>query len=163
LELINYRTTFLGPIFCCLLACSGSSGDGYDSSGTSTPSPTPNPPQGSEATVNTETVRARSLAVCLNCHNGTQLPQASDLRTPEAVKANASVIQFQVNTDRMPKPGFGFPPLDACQKEILNKWIELGLPDSTTFKVNMLTNCPNGLILNELDLESEDALEEFNF
>lgn len=131
----------------CWMACSGSSGaDGESSGGLQNP---PTPPQGVEQTVTTDTVRARSLAVCLNCHNG--VTQSPDLRTAQAVKNNSSLIQFWVNNNQMPPANSGFPLLTACQKDILNRWVQLGLPDTSTVKVSSLPNCPNGLI--ELDEE----------
>jgi hypothetical protein len=133
-----------------MLGC-GSGKSGYDTNNSSSadngapaqPAPVP-PPTGTDATISTDTVRTRSLAVCLNCHNGVTEPP--DLRTAQAVKNNATDIQFHVNNNLMPPPNSGFPLLDACQRELLNKWIELGTPDVSTVKVTTLTNCPNGLI-----------------
>ncbi len=135
---------YLWVIFLFLVACSGSSGGGDSgNSGQSAPLPPP-PPPGVAQTISTDTVRSRSLAVCLNCHNG--VTQSPDLRTAQAVKNNSSLIQFQVNNNRMPPANSGFPLLDACQKEILNTWVAFGKPDTSTVEVRSLANCPQGLV-----------------
>ncbi len=162
----NFRLAVLIPIFCVLLGCG--SGTSSDNGGTSSsadngapaqPTPVP-PPTGTDATITTDTVRTRSLAVCLNCHNG--VTQAPDLRTAQAVKNNSTQIQFQVNNNRMPPPNSGFPLLDACQRQLLNQWILLGTPDTSSVKVNTLANCPNGLIDFDVDDGTDAAATDLD-
>ena len=147
----SFQQILSGMICVICLGCSGSGGGGGSDDNNATDTPPPNMPQ----FVTTDTVRTRSLAVCLNCHNGSV--QSPDLRTAQAVKANANDIQFQVNNNRMPPSDSGFPLLSACQKEILNKWIQLGRPDSSTIPVSSLTNCPAGLMSwDEPQMEEEN-------
>jgi hypothetical protein len=101
------------------------------------------------ATIETATVQTLSLAVCMNCHNGQQLP---DLSTGEAIKAHLPQVLTMVNSDQMPPPSSGFAPLTACQKAILNSWAQAGTPDDSTVLVSSLPECASATPTSFSDL-----------
>jgi hypothetical protein len=131
-------------LFCFLLCSLLCMSCNYNLNGSSTgrsstvpASEAPLTPQ-SEETVETKTVQRRSLAICLDCHNGEQEP---NLSTAASIKENLNRIQFQVNNDFMPPASEGYAPLTACQKELLNRWTEMGAPDSSNIRVSSLITC----------------------
>lgn len=66
-----------------------------------------------------------SLRTCVRCHRDRINP---DLSTYDAIKSNIVEIQEQISGNQMPPEDDGYDHLTACQKLVLNSWINAGLP-----------------------------------
>lgn len=78
-------------------------------------------------------------AVCLNCHSaGKKNPE---LTTKQSLIDNADDILSEVLDESMPPKKKGFAAFTACEKAALQKWYDLGSPDTSSTKVNSLPEC----------------------
>lgn len=84
--------------------------------------------------VSFELVKTTTLSSCTQCHSGNNEPT---IVTDSDIKEHILLIQNEINNDSMPPSN----PLTDCQKAIINKWIELGLPDKTDLKTASLSAC----------------------
>ena len=89
--------------------------------------------------VGEQVIQQHVLAVCVHCHGkGGEMP---DLTTLANIRTELGDIVLDVNSDDMPRPALGDRPLDACQKAILNKWVELKTPAVSQVTVASLPAC----------------------
>lgn len=80
-----------------------------------------------------------NTAVCLNCHSaGKKQPE---LTSKQAFIDHADDILSEVLDESMPPKKKGFAAFSACEKAALQKWYELGTPDTSNTKVNSLPEC----------------------
>ena len=75
-----------------------------------------------------------NFAVCLNCHKS----MFKDIQTTQ--KKLAGMVT-EVNAGDMPPPKSGLPPLNSCQKALLQKWFDLGAPETSTTTLESLPEC----------------------
>jgi uncharacterized membrane protein len=68
---------------------------------------------------------------CLTCHATSTANKDPNLETYAAIVANISDIQGDVQSGRMP---FRKAPLSAQEKDLLAKWISMGMPEITSSK-----------------------------
>ena len=85
-----------------------------------------------------DTIKSYSMRSCQNCHSGTQSPA---LITYSDIKNNLDQIIEEISTDSMPPTDEGYQLLDTCQKALLQKWIEIGSPESSDVLVATIPEC----------------------
>lgn len=78
------------------------------------------------------------LYTCKDCHAGVNQPYLNNL---EDYKAHRDQILLQVNENKMPQVKKGYAPLSDCQKGVLKKWIDLGLPEESTETFSSVPEC----------------------
>ena len=100
-------------------------------------SPTVSDSFSDQLTIGTDTVKSISLNSCTQCHSGKKLP---NMITDNDIRNHIISIQNEIMANTMPP----LIPLSDCQKSILTKWIEIGMPDSSNIKVNSIQSCANG-------------------
>jgi cytochrome c553 len=109
--------------------------------------PAPVPP-GVPQFVGDHVIQKVVLGVCLHCHDaGGKQPQLNSIAL---IKSNIKNIVADVTADDMPSPRKGDKPLSACQKAILNKWVELQTPRTSTVSVASLPECAVARAILEL-------------
>ena len=81
-----------------------------------------------------ELVKSYSLNSCTQCHSGKKEPF---LGTDQDLRSNISDIQSEINDNHMPPK----KPLNDCQKAVVNKWADLGTPDTSDVKISDLEAC----------------------
>ncbi len=96
---------------------------------------------GENATVDAVLVQQSVLAICLRCHAGNTNP---NLSTIDAITSQIDKIKSQVMSNQMPPSSSGYAALTDCQKDILNEWIRLGMPSTSSSKVTDLNSCKQG-------------------
>lgn len=89
-------------------------------------------------TLSYQTLTETSLKTCADCHHGTESP---DLMTYEQVKKRIGRVIREVQNDSMPDPNQGYSPLSPCEKDLLIKWQELGMPEESDFLVSDIPSC----------------------
>ncbi|MBC7456749.1 MAG: hypothetical protein H7235_00620 [Bdellovibrionaceae bacterium] len=78
-------------------------------------------------------------AVCLNCHSaGRQNPQLTSKQM--LIKHSADILSEVLN-ESMPPKQKGVVVFTACEKAALQKWYDLGSPDTSSIKVKSLPEC----------------------
>lgn len=90
------------------------------------PTPTPTP---SKILITSALIQNPVLVSCARCH--------SSMSTISGIKKRISSIWSEVNSGSMPPAG----PLSKCNKAILKKWIDLGMPDQTQVATSDLASC----------------------
>lgn len=93
-------------------------------------------------TVSADVVQKSVLDTCLRCHSGSNAPA---LNTLDAIKANINKIQDEVTSNSMPPADAGYKPLSDCEKDILQEWVQKGMPDNSSKKVFDLAHCQSGV------------------
>lgn len=88
-----------------------------------------------DSVLNLDLIQGQVLNSCVKCHSPAK--KEPTLVTIEEIKENLMDIQEEVNGNHMPPK----KPLTDCQKALLNKWIELGTPESTDIKAGQLAAC----------------------
>jgi len=89
------------------------------------------------AILNVDLIQGQVLSSCVKCH--APFKKEPTLVTIEEIRQNITDIQDDVNGNHMPPK----KPLTDCQKALLNKWIELGTPDSSDIKAGQIPACHN--------------------
>lgn len=102
----------------------------------STEPPVVDKPPVTEVMITYELINKATAAVCLNCHSAGQ--KKPDLSTQDGYRKHAGEVLISVMTNKMPRRA---PPLDACQKATLQKWLHLGAPTETSVPVSSLPEC----------------------
>lgn len=85
-----------------------------------------------------ESVQKISLNNCFSCHSGKSQPT---LTTGNQIRSNVLKILSDVGENKMPPAKAGYSPLVSCQKDILQKWYDLGMPNQSNVKVVSLESC----------------------
>ncbi len=85
-----------------------------------------------------ESIKTNSLSSCLKCHSGTQNP---NLSTYSELKLHSALVSGEIATSSMPPAGSGYPLLENCQKDLYQKWVDLGMPETTTHTVAEVQSC----------------------
>lgn len=83
-------------------------------------------------------VKNYALSTCFDCHSGRKQPTLNSL---DAIRSNIDSISTEVTLDSMPPQRDGYLPLSDCQKAVLERWIELGMPDQSTVTMDELPAC----------------------
>jgi nitrate reductase cytochrome c-type subunit len=78
-------------------------------------------------------------AVCLDCHSAGQ--ERPELTTKQSLINKANDIMIEVFDESMPAQKKGYAAFTACEKAALQKWFDLGSPDTSSTKVNSLPDC----------------------
>lgn len=117
-------------------------------------------PDGS-AFISSSLIEGQVLNSCNSCHSGRSAPY---LRGAQNIRQNISKILSEVNSNQMPPPQTGLGSLTSCQKEILQKWSDLGLPDESTVQVHELKFCQQEIApveppLNQTALTYQNVLK----
>jgi len=89
-------------------------------------------------------IRTSVLTSCSQCHSGKTQPT---LISDNDFRSHISLIQSAVNSNAMPPN----KPLSDCQKDILNKWADLGTPDTSNIQVSSLPSCMSGLPIQPIE------------
>lgn len=76
--------------------------------------------QFAEQKISFDVLKATALSTCLECHTGGN----RSMNTPEKVLAQKEAILNAVHKDSMPPRASGYKPLGACDKQILETWID---------------------------------------
>ena len=87
-----------------------------------------------------ETMTSFSMRTCMNCHSGKNPP---DLSTLGGLKSNIAKVQEDIQISKMPPASGGYLPLTQCQKDVLQKWVDLGMPQTSSHTVGELPSCQN--------------------
>lgn len=88
--------------------------------------------------LNFETVKMLSLRTCLQCHAGGNLNMIS----PQVVVEKRDRILEEINFGLMPPATSGLRPINACELQILETWIEDQVAGrETSQKVSDLSHC----------------------
>lgn len=74
----------------------------------------------SEQLVSFEVVKSLSLRTCLDCHT----EGSRSMNTPEKVLAQKDKILNSIYNNSMPPRAGGYQPLTACEKQVLETWLE---------------------------------------
>lgn len=85
-----------------------------------------------------ESIKTYSLSSCLKCHSGTQSP---NLSTYTDLKLHSALVTDEIATSSMPPDGSGYPLLTACQKDLYDKWVDIGSPETTNHTVSEVASC----------------------
>lgn len=94
----------------------------------------------SEQLVSFEVVKSLSLRTCLDCHTEGN----RSMNTPEKVLAQKDKILNSIYNNTMPPRAGGYQPLTACEKQVLETWLEDQNNNRTsTQKVKDLALCAN--------------------
>lgn len=91
-------------------------------------------------------VQKFSLDTCKKCHDGSNFPQ---LDSVSMIRLHIAYVQDATNGNRMPPSSMGFQPLSECQKSVLKKWVDLGMPDESSVKLKEVSECDSGQALQE--------------
>lgn len=83
-------------------------------------------------------VRNNILNSCMSCHVGSKQPELGSI---SAIQQNISQVITAVNSNSMPPEKSGYVPLPDCDKAVLIKWAQLGVPETSTVKVGDLPEC----------------------
>jgi hypothetical protein len=83
-------------------------------------------------------VKNYALSTCFDCHSGRKQPTLNSL---DAIRSNIDSISTEVTLDSMPPQRDGYLPLSDCQKAVLERWIELGMPDQSAVTMDELPAC----------------------
>lgn len=118
-------------------------GNGGDTSGEETPQEPILAPE--EQLITFAHLQKTSLVSCKDCHSKTSNPNKKPLLiTIDHYKARLDAVISEISTGSMPPVDDGYLPLTDCEKAMLEKWIELGTPETTNVKVYDLAVCnPN--------------------
>jgi Planctomycete cytochrome C. len=93
-----------------------------------------------DSIVSFEVVSQTSLRTCLECHSG----GSHSMRTAESVLAQKKEILDSVYSGQMPPKTSAYPQLTACEKMILETWMEdQSANRSGSLRVNQLSACGN--------------------
>ncbi|WP_374030119.1 hypothetical protein [Bdellovibrio bacteriovorus] len=88
--------------------------------------------------VNFETVKLTAMRTCLECHTS----GSRSMDTAEEVLVQKESILSAVHKESMPPRSSGYKPLTACEKQILETWIEDQTHErKSTQKVGQLAAC----------------------
>jgi hypothetical protein len=113
------------------------------------PPPVENPTPVDEETITFALLQKTAFISCAECHSKTKNPQKKPLLTNlEQYQARLNDVQSEVNADDMPETDEGATLLTACEKAMMNKWIDLGAPSETGFKISDLQECKSPTIDN---------------
>ena len=96
------------------------------------------------AFIDTTLVKTSVLTSCSQCHSGKTQPT---LISDSDLRSHISLIQSEINSNAMPPNN----PLSDCQKDILNKWADLGTPDTSNIQVSSLPSCMSGLPIQPVE------------
>ena len=91
-----------------------------------------------DSPISYETISSYSLRTCMNCHSGQKNP---DLSTLSGIRANIDKIKNAIEISKMPPASDGYGPLTQCQKDILQKWIDLGMPEVSNSTAAEVASC----------------------
>jgi uncharacterized membrane protein len=84
------------------------------------------------------TITKDVVSTCVKCHK-VDRPGKPQLTTiANYIKEMATVLD-EVNANEMPPAGMA--PLTACQKALLQKWYDLGAPETSNVNVKSLPEC----------------------
>ncbi len=103
--------------------------------------PAGNSGQGSlsaDAVISYEIVSSYSMHTCQSCHAGVSKPGLDSI---DLVRANSSKVMTEVEGNKMPPPEKGYSSLSDCQKAIMKKWVDIGMPESSSSRVSELPEC----------------------
>ncbi|WP_374033319.1 hypothetical protein ACES2I_11000 [Bdellovibrio bacteriovorus] len=88
--------------------------------------------------VSFDVVKATAMSTCLECHTS----GSRSMDTAEEVLAQKDSILSVINKGTMPPRSSGYQPLSACEKQILETWIDDQMRSrSDVQKVGELSNC----------------------
>lgn len=88
--------------------------------------------------VSFDVVKSTALSTCLECHTS----GGRSMNTAEKVLAQKDAILGAINKGSMPPRSAGYKPLTACEKQILETWIDDQVRSrSDVQKVGELSNC----------------------
>lgn len=118
-------------LFATLVSCSYNKDKTAAENGTNTTTANP------ETFITYDLIKTNTTAVCLRCHSGGTDP---DLSTKSGLVANMSIVLDEVMSNEMPPPN-KLPHLSDCQKATLQKWFDLGSPDTSEVKISSLPAC----------------------
>jgi cytochrome c553 len=96
--------------------------------------------QSPTASIEAKVVSESVLNTCSSCHAGKKNPNLSSL---DLVKINISKVVTEVESNAMPPTTAGYAPLTNCQKAILRRWWEMGMPEVSDERVSSLAACAN--------------------
>lgn len=93
-----------------------------------------------------ESLKKTSLATCIGCHKPGAIDQDTnkpldDFSSLELIKDQIENILDEVTSDSMPRKEDGYKPLSQCYKDVLNKWYELELTETSDIKIGSLESC----------------------
>jgi len=91
-----------------------------------------------DALISYETVANYSMSTCKNCHAGVSQPT---LDSVDLLRSNISKVMTATEGNKMPPAEKGYSSLSDCQKSIMKKWVDLGMPESSSMKVSELPEC----------------------
>ncbi len=106
------------------------------------PPPVEPPPINEDELISFATLQKTALVSCKDCHSKTSNPTKKPLlTTAEHYKARISDVVNEINNETMPPTEEGYLLLTKCEKAMLTKWIELGAPEISEFKITDLEAC----------------------
>lgn len=91
-----------------------------------------------DAPINSKLIQSGVLNTCLNCHAGTNKP---NLNTKSDIQQAMDKLIPSVMENKMPPASQGFDPLTDCQKALLKKWVDMGMPEHSDEKTGSLPAC----------------------
>lgn len=90
-----------------------------------------------EQFITTQTVLKTSLRTCVSCHK----KQKPILISDDDYKNHIEDILSEIQDKAMPPEDSGLPALTDCEVALLNKWVDLNMPDQSNVKIGSLTHC----------------------
>jgi len=92
----------------------------------------------SDSLITFDLIKNGTLQNCQACHSGSQAP---DLSTFATTAQQIQRIIIRTNDNSMPPANMGYTSLSACQKALLQKWMDLGTPETSTVNVGSVAEC----------------------
>lgn len=92
-----------------------------------------------------------SFVSCEGCHKTTKNPKRKPiLLSIEDYRQHLDKVKSTVMSDEMPSTDSGDQLLTACEKAMMNKWIDQGAPDKTDTRRSELAECQTTSALVEI-------------
>ena len=95
-----------------------------------------------EAFISYDLIRTTSLRTCSNCHSGAEEP---DLGSLTEIQNNLDLIHDETSSASMPPAELGYKALDACNQAVLDQWLSMGAPETTTLQVKSIPACSHDI------------------